>query len=203
MPKKKKTNQEASLTTKNKLIEVAIDLFSNKSFKGTSIRDIANEMGMTSSNIYHYFKTKDHLLDAIEYQTLEPIIKEFRRIVDLDMPPVERFTLLIRTHLEYLNTHRKESKIFSFSEMKLPRNKKFQQETFMIYRSEIERILEAYKNDGNSTIMTFCTAGTVIWFLKWYRPEGELTFDQVVDSVVKYILQGIIGVVPMKKKKKD
>ena len=116
MPKKRLKGKEISGQTPKKLIDVAIDLFSRKGFKGTSIRDIAAEMGMTTSNIYHYFGTKAGVLSAIERQTLEPIIQEFRRITSLDLPPLDRFILLIKAHLTYMDTHRKESKIFSLSE---------------------------------------------------------------------------------------
>ncbi len=199
MLKRDKRNSEISKETAKKLINVAIDLFSRKGFKGTSIRDIAAEMGMTSSNIYHYFGTKEGVLRAIERQTLEPIIKEFRRIASLDMSPLDRFSLLVRTHLSYLDIHRKESLIFStlneetFPSDRKDLNKKFQTETFFIYRSEIERVLASIGKQGNSTVAAFSTLGAIIWFLRWYRPQGEKTFDEVANSIIKYILYGIIG----------
>ena len=108
---------------------------------------------MTTSNIYHYFGTKAGVLSTIERQTLEPIIQEFRRITSLDLPPLDRFILLIKTHLTYMDTHRKESKIFSLSEETLSSgkndlNKKFHKETFSIYRSEIERLLSRMGRQG-------------------------------------------------------
>jgi AcrR family transcriptional regulator len=200
-------SREQSGQTSKKLIEAAIDLFSRKGFKGTSIRDIAAEMNMTTSNIYHYFDTKEGLLAAIEQQTLEPITREFRRIASLDMPPLDRFVLLIRTHLAYLDVHRKESLIFSsLSEETFPPgrkdlNKKFQTETFFIYRSEIERLLSNMGINKNSTILAFSTLGSVIWFLRWYRPGGDMTFDEVADAIIEYILSGIIGDSRLKKRK--
>ncbi|HEX2964259.1 MAG TPA: TetR/AcrR family transcriptional regulator [Syntrophorhabdaceae bacterium] len=190
-----------SKETAKKLIEVAIDLFSRKGFQGTSIRDIASEMGMTSSNIYHYFGTKEGVLRAIERQTLEPIIKEFRYIASVDKPPLERFSMLVKAHLTYLDAHRKESLIFStLNEEVFPSdrkerdlNKKFQTETFFIYRSEIERVLSSMGKSGNSTVAAFSTLGSIIWFLRWYRPQGENTFEEVANSIIKYILYGIIG----------
>ena len=199
MAKSNKKESEISKETAKKLIDVSIDLFSRKGFKGTSIRDIASEMGMTSSNIYHYFGTKEGVLRAIERQTLEPIIKEFRRIASLDMPPLERFSMLVRAHLAYLDVHRKESLIFStLNEETFPAdrkdlNKKFQTETFFIYRSEIERVLSSMGKQGNSTVAAFSTLGAIIWFLRWYRPQGDKTFDEVANSIIKYIFYGIIG----------
>jgi len=199
MPNKNTKSRDSSSQTSRKLIEAAIDLFSRKGFKGTSIRDLAAEIGMTTSNIYHYFDTKEGLLAAIEQQTLEPITREFRRIASLDMPPLDRFILLIRTHLAYLDVHRKESLIFSsLSEETFPPgrkdlNKKFQTETFFIYRSEIERLLSSKRLKKNSTILAFSTLGSVIWFLRWYRPGGDMTFNKVADAIIDYILSGIIG----------
>jgi TetR/AcrR family transcriptional regulator, cholesterol catabolism regulator len=199
MSAKMSKNRESSSQTSRKLIEAAIDLFSRKGFKGTSIRDLAAEIGMTTSNIYHYFDTKEGLLAAIEQQTLEPITREFRRIASLDMPPLDRFVLLIRTHLAYLDVHRKESLIFSsLSEETFPPgrkdlNKKFQTETFFIYRSEIERLLSSIGMKKNSTILAFSTLGSIIWFLRWYRPDGDMAFDEVANAIIDYILSGITG----------
>ncbi len=201
MPKNRARGPETSGQTPKKLIDVAIDLFSRKGFKGTSIRDIAAEMGMTTSNIYHYFGTKAGVLSAIGHQTLEPIIREFRRISSLDLPPLDRFTLLLRTHLTYMDAHRKESKIFSLSEEALSSgkndlNKKFHKETFLIYRSEIERLLSSMGRKGDSTIAAFNTLGTIIWFLRWYRPEGRNSLEEIINAIIEYVLHGIIGDCP-------
>jgi TetR/AcrR family transcriptional regulator, cholesterol catabolism regulator len=193
MPKPKKSNQEASSATQKKLISAAIDLFSRKGFSGTSIRDIASEIGMTSSNMYHYFKTKDAVLTEIERQTIEPIVQQLRKIATLDVPHEERLTLLIRAHLEYLNATRKASRIFSFSEGTLPRNRAFQKESFAIYKAEIKSLLAEKGIDENPTILTFCALASIVWFLKWYRPRGKESLDSIIGSITRFILNGILG----------
>ena len=186
-------------STPEKLLVVAIDLFSRKGFKGTSIRDIASKLGMTTSNIYHFFGTKAGILAAIERQTLEPILSEFKRIVGLDLPPLERFTLLIKTHLSYLDTHRKENKILSLSDETLLSSgkngltRRYHKETLSIYRNEIDRLLSTEGVTGNATLLAFNTLGTVIWFLRWYRQGGPNSLEQVTDSIVSYVLHGILG----------
>jgi TetR/AcrR family transcriptional regulator, cholesterol catabolism regulator len=198
MPKIKVKDRETAGPTARKLIDVAIDLFSRKGFKGTSIRDIAAEMNMTTSNIYHYFGTKGGVLAAIERETLEPLMSEFRQIKDLDLPPLDRLSLLVRTHLTYMDSHRKESKIFSLlSEETAPGtkdlNRRFQEETFEIYRAEIERVWAISGKTANSTIATFSTLGVVIWFLQWYQPGGKSSLEEVITTIINYVLYGIIG----------
>jgi AcrR family transcriptional regulator len=173
---------------------VSIDLFSRKGFKGTSIRDIAAEMNMTTSNIYHYFGTKNGLLSAIERQTLDPLIKELKGITSLDLPANERLKKLIRAHLAYMDAHRKESLIFSFNEEHTSsRTKKFQEETLDIYRSEIKRLLSGNEKEKDPTITALCSIGIVISFLRWYRPDGRFSLDEIIDMIIEYIVNGITG----------
>jgi len=50
---------------REKLIEVAIDLFSRKGFKGTTTREIAAAAGVTEAIIFRHFQTKEQLYTAI------------------------------------------------------------------------------------------------------------------------------------------
>ena len=50
---------------RDKIIETALDLFAFKGFDGTSMRDVANSIGISISNIYHYFGNKEGLILAV------------------------------------------------------------------------------------------------------------------------------------------
>ena len=56
-----------------RIIEVATDEFMKKGYKNTSMRVIAYKANTSLGNIYHYFKNKDLLLQAIILPTLENI----------------------------------------------------------------------------------------------------------------------------------
>ena len=51
--------------TKEKILEVSLKLFSEKSFSGASIREIAKETGIRESAIYNHFNSKDEILNEI------------------------------------------------------------------------------------------------------------------------------------------
>jgi AcrR family transcriptional regulator len=63
--------------TRQRLIEVAVDLFTRYSFAGTSLQMIADELGFTKAAIYHHFRTREQLLDAV----VEPILERLREII--------------------------------------------------------------------------------------------------------------------------
>lgn len=56
---------EGEMTTREKILDVAIDSISRRGFEAVSIRDIAREVGIRESSIYNHFKSKDEILDTI------------------------------------------------------------------------------------------------------------------------------------------
>ncbi|KAA0115932.1 TetR/AcrR family transcriptional regulator [Mycolicibacterium sp. P9-22] len=64
--------------TRQRLIEVAIELFRRHSIAGTSLQMISDELGLTKSAIYHHFRTRDELLEAV----LDPLIDQVRQLVE-------------------------------------------------------------------------------------------------------------------------
>lgn len=52
-------------TTKEKLMDSALKLFSMKGFDGTSVDEIAEAIGIKGPNLYNYFKGKEALLDTL------------------------------------------------------------------------------------------------------------------------------------------
>lgn len=69
---------ESGGPTRQRLIDVAIELFKRHSVAGTSLQMISDELGLTKSAIYHHFRTRDELLSAV----IEPLISEVARLVD-------------------------------------------------------------------------------------------------------------------------
>jgi AcrR family transcriptional regulator len=63
--------------TRQRLITVAVDLFTRYSFAGTSLQMIADELGFTKAAIYHHFRTREQLLDAV----VEPILDRLRAVI--------------------------------------------------------------------------------------------------------------------------
>ena len=51
--------------TKQRIIDVSLDLFADKGFSGVSIRDIAKAANTTLPNIYYYFGSKDGLYSFV------------------------------------------------------------------------------------------------------------------------------------------
>ena len=64
--------------TRQRIIEVAVRLFTRHSFAGTSLQMIADEMGFTKAAVYHHFRTREELLAAV----VEPVFAQLRAVIE-------------------------------------------------------------------------------------------------------------------------
>ena len=71
------TQTPSAADTRQRLIDVAVDLFTRHSFAGTSLQMIADEMGFTKAAIYYHFRTREELLAAV----VEPIFDELSTVI--------------------------------------------------------------------------------------------------------------------------
>jgi AcrR family transcriptional regulator len=68
----------SDVQTRQRLIDVAVELFNRRSYAGTSLQMIADEIGFTKGAIYHHFRTREDLLRAI----VEPMLQQLGSIVE-------------------------------------------------------------------------------------------------------------------------
>lgn len=59
------SKNEAKKSTKEKIFDASVDLFSKKGFNDVSVREIAKQAGIREGSIYNHYKNKEAILDAI------------------------------------------------------------------------------------------------------------------------------------------
>ncbi|MBQ8952096.1 MAG: TetR/AcrR family transcriptional regulator [Eubacterium sp.] len=87
---------------KNEILNVAEQLFVEKGFENASTNDIIARIGIARGTLYHHFKSKEEILDAIvERMTREGIARAKEAVSDKKVPIYERLTAAIMA----LNIH--------------------------------------------------------------------------------------------------
>lgn len=51
--------------TKNRILQISLDLFSHRGYSSVSIRDICGRVGIKESSVYHHFKNKQEIFDVL------------------------------------------------------------------------------------------------------------------------------------------
>ncbi|GAA4601871.1 AcrR family transcriptional regulator [Actinoplanes octamycinicus] len=57
--------RRAGSETRAEILRVALELFTERGFEGTSIRDLSEALGMTKSSLYYHFEGKEAIIQAL------------------------------------------------------------------------------------------------------------------------------------------
>lgn len=58
-------------STRERIIEAAVELFARQGYVGTSLRHIAEQLGLTKAAVYHHFHTKDDIARVVVGRALD------------------------------------------------------------------------------------------------------------------------------------
>src|SRR5438128_5135491 len=86
--------------TRNRVFEVAAEVFHRKGYDNTSMSDVANAAGLTKAGLYHHVTSKESLLyTVLDYGldlTESYVVKPIEEIAD----PLQRLKTMIDLHLQ-------------------------------------------------------------------------------------------------------
>jgi AcrR family transcriptional regulator len=76
-PLTRTTRAEQARQTRQRILDTAGRLFSERSYEGTTLQEIADEMGVTKAAVYYHFPTKAEIFSAIvvpEFQAMDALL---------------------------------------------------------------------------------------------------------------------------------
>ncbi|HWJ63860.1 MAG TPA: helix-turn-helix domain-containing protein [Acidimicrobiales bacterium] len=72
------TASAAPTTTRQRILDVAMERFTEQGYEATSLREIAEPLGFTKAALYYHFRSKEEILRAL----MEPAIGLQRRLIE-------------------------------------------------------------------------------------------------------------------------
>ena len=88
--------------TRQKLLEVARELFAHKGLEATTMIDIAAASGRGRRTLYTYFRNKEEIYYAVIEEELERLSEKMDEVAVMDVEPEEKIFTLIYTHLSII-----------------------------------------------------------------------------------------------------
>ncbi|MBV8633421.1 MAG: TetR family transcriptional regulator [Burkholderiaceae bacterium] len=177
------------------LVRVSARLFREKGFDGTTIRDIAQAVGMRSGSPFYHFKSKQEILAAVMEEGLVAGLDATQKIIESDLAPQEKFRALVRSHLE---TVLAEGHDFIPVLLYDWRSLSAELQAHIIelkdrYDDCWQRMLSELKHAGlikdDSKVVRLLLLGAINYSVQWYRPGKGVTLDQLADQTVELFLK--------------
>jgi AcrR family transcriptional regulator len=84
------------------VLAVAVEVFNERGYDGTSMSDLAGRLGIAKSAIYHHVASKEELLSLALDRALSGLASVRDRVSTVDAPAIERLEHLVRGSVEVL-----------------------------------------------------------------------------------------------------
>jgi TetR/AcrR family fatty acid metabolism transcriptional regulator len=94
------TDRSTSLPDKRRVIlDAAVRVFASKGYHTSRVGDIAEEAGIAHGLLYHYFSSKEQVLETVFRENWGELLDAFARIEASDAPPLEQLGAIAKTLL--------------------------------------------------------------------------------------------------------
>ena len=184
---------------REEILAIAAELFAEKGFATTTVREIADTAGILSGSLYHHFDSKESMVDEILRTFLDDILTRYRAAVAAGGDPAEILRELVRAAFNALGTHRPAVAV-----MINEYNLLVQYPRFAYLRDgadETERLWAGVVEQGIATgtfradidpHMIYRFMRDAIWVsVRWYRPDGRSSPEEIADLYLDVLLDGI------------
>lgn len=178
---------------RQRIYEAAIELFAEKGFHGTSVRDLAQVVGVEAASLYHHFPSKQDLLRTMFDHFMDNILVMIRAAGAGPGSPAERLAEVVRRHVLFHVARAREAFI-SHSELRslTAENRKQVIAKRDRYERMLRELLEAGVREGVFEIADIPVTATAILMMcsgvsDWYDPGGRLTPEAVVERHVDLV----------------
>jgi len=191
---------------RQEILRTAARLFQQKGYDATSMNDVAAALKLSKGGLYHHFESKDeilfHIMSHAMQITEERVINVVRRIDPASVDGAEeRLRTLIRRHIQLvLSPEDREITVMLHENHPLPpalrRKINARKKDYVHFVENL--VTDVHRKRGVQPPVTpraaaFALVGMINWIYQWYKPDGELTGEALVQQYTDIFFRGAVG----------
>jgi AcrR family transcriptional regulator len=188
-----RSKQRRADTRRHEILEGALLAMRDHGLHRAGMRDIARAAGLSTGNLYYYFRNKEELVYACQDRALDRLID----VLDSakGRPDAgERLGSLIEGHLQVVMAGG-ASLHLEIDGLPKPLFKKIVQKRDKYERGVRDLIADGQRQglvrSGEPKLQSFALLGALNWVARWYRP-GEGDPDEIIYSFREQLLRGLL-----------
>jgi TetR/AcrR family transcriptional regulator, cholesterol catabolism regulator len=184
---------------REEILALASKIFADKGYASTTVREIADAAGILSGSLYHHFASKEAMLDEIMHGFLDHIVEQYRATVAAGGDPIDVLRALIREAFSSLGGNPAALAVmineFNFL-VQFPRFlylREGAEETERLWTGVIEAGMRTgvFRSDIDARMIYRFMRDTIWISVRWYRPEGKYSPEEIADFYVAMLLDGL------------
>ncbi|MBN2492036.1 MAG: TetR family transcriptional regulator [Planctomycetes bacterium] len=177
------------------LLDGAARVFAELGYKEASIRQVAKATRFSLAGLYHYVRSKDELLFAIQYHTFGALVETLEEILRTPAAAESHLKAMVASHVRYLVAHLPELKVCT-TELDSLEGDYYRQVLVrrQRYFELTQRILHRLRAQNHGArvgpnLAALYLFGMLNWIVMWFDPERNDP-EELAASLVELFLRG-------------
>ncbi|OPX86942.1 MAG: HTH-type transcriptional repressor KstR2 [Pelotomaculum sp. PtaB.Bin104] len=194
------TEAFSGLNKRDEIIQVAAKLFRRLGYAETSMKDIADKVGILKGSLYHHFSSKEELLNEVINEGINRLLVVALRVHEKHrQSPRERLKLLIEIHLLHLTKNNENLVIASNQIDKLTPEHR---DNYIVKRDLYEKLLRETLEEGiradefppvDIKLTVLAILGMCNWLIQWYQHDGPYSAEYIADYLSALICDRMLA----------
>ena len=184
--------------TPDSLLAVAVEVFNERGYDGTSMEHLSRAAGISKSSIYHHVRGKEELLNRAVGRALEGLFGILDQPEALTGRAVQRLEYVTRRtavvlmeELPYVTLLLRVRGNTRTERWAMERRREFDQRVSELLKAAVTE--GDLRTDVEARLATRLLFGMINSVVEWYRPDakGAADREQVADAVVRLAFDGL------------
>jgi TetR/AcrR family transcriptional regulator, cholesterol catabolism regulator len=181
------------------ILSAAAALFARKGVAATTVREIADEVGILSGSLYHHFESKEAMVDEILAPYLSHLREAYKTVLAGDADPRARLADLVVASLQVVEAHPHATEIYQSDASYLSQFARFGylktaardvRKTWLeVLRSGIAA--GAFRSDLDPNIVYRLMRDSIWLSVRWFKPTRDYPPARFAQDCLTLFIDGV------------
>ena len=192
-----KIRQRKNSTRKETIIETAARLFRERGFSATSMRDLAEQVGVEAASLYNHISSKAEILQELCFKVANKFMSHIDKVDAEDIPAIKKIEAVLRFHIQQMLNHYEEVYVSDreWKHLTDPYLSNIQTQR-RVYRQRIASIIEdgirkneIKKIDAPTAVLIMLHA--VSGIESWHRSKQKINGEVLEENMIAILIGGL------------
>ena len=183
---------------RDSILRASAEVFRRRGYNRATIEEIAAELFLTKAGVYHYFTSKQEILEELCDHAMAAAEAAVDRAMEAETSPAPRLRRMLSEYAQALMEEsaftvlmRHLDEVGEASLADLQRRRK-------VIEAKFRKTLDAGVADGvfetsDTRVAVFGMIGAINWLYAWFEPDGRLPPERVREIMVELVLNGLLA----------
>lgn len=188
----------SNLSRKEQVIRSAAELFKEKGYAASSMRDLAQKLGIEAASLYSHIKSKEEILQTLCFEMAADFRESLDKVEKQSLSASEKLSLGIIGHVNVMARDLTASAVFMNEHRHL--SNPYLRDFLLLrinYINRFKAIIEEgvakgeFKKNIDTKLAVMTLFSSLNWMPMWYSPEGSIEPKELGQQLANMLVNGL------------